>query len=122
MGQICNLTRLSNIRIASENIAGYMAQCEKHADRTRNVFMGTVAGCALVISGMLWWAHDVKNDLNADEKEMASFEALFRGMPEFQKVDGHNYVRIVKGTEKNDIENEGGQTVHGRYAQVWYKP
>ena len=113
---------LSNICIASENIAGYMAQCEKHADRTRNVFMSTVVGCALVISVILWWAHDVNNDLNADEKEMAYFEELFRGMPEFQKVHGNNYARIVKGTETNTLKNDQGKNIEGRYAKLWYAP
>ena len=43
-------------------------------------------------------------------------------MPEFQKVHGDQYVRIVKGTEENDIENDQGKIIDGRYAQIWYAP
>ena len=111
---------LHKINIASNSIATYTDQCQQHADRTRNVFMASVLGCGLVIAGMLWWAHGIKNDLDADQKEMEYLENLFRGMPEFQKVHGNHYVRIVKGTETNDLENDQGKIVDGRYAQIWY--
>lgn len=111
---------LSNIRIASENIAGYMALCEKHADRTRKIFIGAVLGCVIVIAGTLWWSNDVITNLDKDRKELEYLDGLFKGMPDFEKVDGHNYVRIVKGTETNEIKTDNGKTVHGRYAKVWY--
>ena len=108
---------LSNIRIASENIAGYMAQCEKHADRTRKIFMGAVVGCVIVIAGTLWWSNDVRTNLDKDRKELEYLDGLFKGMPDFEKVDGNNYVRIVDGSETNDLKNKNGY-----YAKVWYKP
>ena len=108
---------LSNIRIASENIAGYMAQCEKHADRTRKVFMCAVVGCVIVIAGTLWWSNNVRTNLDEDRKELEYLDGLFKGMPDFEKVDGHNYVRIVDGSETSELKNK-----NGHYAQVWYKP
>ncbi len=59
---------LSNIRIASENIASYIGQCEKHTDRTRNIFMVTVVACVIVVAGTLWWANHLKNSLAEDIK------------------------------------------------------
>ena len=108
---------LSNIRIASENIAGYMAQCEKHADRTRKIFMGAVVGCVIVIVGTLSWSNNVRTHLDEDRKELKYLDGLFKGMPDFEKVDGNNYVRIVDGSETNDLKNKNGY-----YAKVWYKP
>ncbi len=108
---------LSNIRIASENIAGYMAQCEQHADRTRKVFMCAVVGCVIVIAGTLWWSNNVRTNLDEDRKELEYLDGLFKGMPDFEKVDGNNYVRIVDGSETSDLKNKSGH-----YAKVWYKP
>jgi len=106
---------LSNIRIASGNIAGYMAQCEQHADRTRNVFMCAVVGCVIVVALTLWWSNNVRTNLDDDRKELKYLDGLFKGLPDFEKVDGKNYVRIVEGSETNDLKNK-----NGHYGQVWY--
>jgi Fe2+ transport system protein B len=113
---------LSNIRIASENIAGYMAQCEQHADRTRKIFMGAVIGCVLVIVGTLWWVNNLKNNLAQDEKEFTLLENVLKNEPVLMHVNNHDYVRIVPDTETDDLsEQEGSHAMEGRYAKVWYK-
>ncbi len=93
-----------------------MAQCEKHADRTRKIFMGAVVGCVIVVALTLWWSNDVRTNLDKDRKELEYLDGLFKGMPDFEKVDGNNYVRIVEGSETNDLKKKNGY-----YAKVWYE-
>ncbi len=110
---------LKKINTASSTIATYMTQCEHHANRTRNVFMGSVVACVLVIAGTLWWANDIRTNLAEDRKELVYLDELLKGVPDFQKANGKNYVRIVSGSETNELRNEDGHRLEGRYAKVW---
>jgi hypothetical protein len=110
---------LKKINTASSTIETYMTQCEHHANRTRNVFMGMVAACVLVIAGTLWWANDIRTNLAEDRKELVYLDELFKKSPDFQQIDHENYVRIVAGTETNELRNDDGHRLGGHYAKVW---
>lgn len=113
---------LSNIRIASENIAGYMEQCEKHANRTRNIFMAAVVGCVIIVAGTLWWANHLKNSLAEDIKTFNKLETLLKNEPVVIRADNHNYVRIVEGSETDDLyDKDKEHRIDGHYARIWYK-
>ncbi len=111
---------LSNINVASGNIAGYMEQCEKHADRTRKIFMGAVVGCVLVIASTLWWADNLKNNLEEDIKEFNDLEIILKNNPALEHIKGQDYVRIVEDTETT-LYDQDGHTMDGSYAKIWHK-
>ncbi len=112
---------LSNINVASGNIAGYMAQCEKHADRTRKVFMGMLVACILIVAGTFWWSNYVRDDLAEAQEQLKLLEPILKESPVFTKVNGKDYVRIVDGTETNNLVHQNDHTsVEGEYAEVWH--
>ncbi|MBP9726687.1 MAG: hypothetical protein KBD83_04405 [Gammaproteobacteria bacterium] len=114
---------LANINIVSENITGYMAQCEKHADRTRKVFMGMLVACVLIVAGTLWWSHYVRDDLAEAEKQLELLGPILKNSPVLVSVNGHDYVRIVPGTETDELgyyQDKDHEKIEGEYAQVWH--
>ncbi|MBP9727086.1 MAG: hypothetical protein KBD83_06460 [Gammaproteobacteria bacterium] len=111
---------LSNINVASGNIAGYMAQCEKHADRTRKVFMGMLVACVVIVAGTLWWADNLKINLAEDIKEFNDLESIFKNEPALERIKGQDYVRIIEDSETS-LYDQNERTMDGRYAKVWHK-
>lgn len=109
------------INEASEKIADYMENCEKHANRTRKVFMTTLGSCVLAIALTLWWSHHVKANLADAEKEVSYLSGLLKQVPVLTKVDGKPYVRIVPGTEIDDLQEQDGSPIEGLYAEEWHK-
>ncbi len=55
-------------------------------------------------------------------KTFNNLETILKKEPVLIRADDHNYVRIIAGSETDDLyDKDEGHTIEGRYARVWYK-
>ena len=114
---------LSNIRIASENIADYMAQCQQHADRTCKVFMGMLVACVFIVAGTLWWSNYIRDDFLEAQEQLKFLGPILEQSLVLVSTKDHDYVRIVPGTNTDALgyyQDEAHKKIEGEYAEVWH--
>ena len=110
---------LARMNAASDEVRDYVAQSERHALRTAQLFLGTVVTSLLIVVGILWWSHHITSALAQDKADLAALDIKLKHKPVIVHFHGKDFVRVVPDSETGFTRKDNSD-VPGRYSQVWH--
>lgn len=112
-------TVLKGIESANERTQAMAENMRVYSTSSVMVFVGTILLCLLLIAGSGWWANRTTEQVAKRRAELAALNTQLEQTPVVARVNGHDYIRVVRGSETTLI-NKGRQPLLGRYARVDY--